>query len=123
MTRWLPWSFLATLVLHTGCVCCNVDGQICTDVSYWKPVEYKPVEYRCCQSKVELNCVETNEKVCIPVEEMECQVNILTLNNTFQYLSTSAFLIWNTHLYLQYRRGEYRILIFRSVKVPVGFDY
>jgi len=41
---------------------------------HWRPVEYKPVEYKCCHSKVELNCEETQEKVCSPVEEMECEI-------------------------------------------------
>jgi len=52
----------------------DLDGQICTNVSYWTDVVYKPVNYTCCTSKVKTECVDTVEEVCVDVEEMKCDV-------------------------------------------------
>jgi len=52
----------------------NLEGQNCTDVSYYKPVVYNPVNYTCCTSKVKTECVETMEKKWMVVEEMKCEV-------------------------------------------------
>jgi hypothetical protein len=52
----------------------NLDGQICTDASYWTDVEYKPEEHTCCTSKVTIECEEEVEQVCVPVEKMVCEV-------------------------------------------------
>jgi len=52
----------------------NLEGQICTDVSYWTPVVYKPVNITCCTSKVKTECVETIVEECVDVEETKCEV-------------------------------------------------
>merc|ERR1739842_91110 len=52
----------------------NLDGQICTDASYWTDVEYKPEEHTCCTSKVTIECEEEVQEVCVPVEKRECRM-------------------------------------------------
>lgn len=68
------WLCLSLFLLENSLVSANVDGQICTDVSFWKPIEYNVSNINCCSSRVELRCEETSQQVCVPVEEMECKI-------------------------------------------------
>ena len=64
---------------------------MCTDVSFWKPIEYNITTINCCNSRVELKCTEYQQEVCVLVEEMECEVG-----QTFLYYSIfyAVLLYW-----------------------------
>lgn len=64
-----------SMVLLPPTVLGNLAGQVCTNVSYAKPLTYKDGGDVCCKTKViEPLCEEKMEEICMQVEEMKCEI-------------------------------------------------
>ena len=58
----------------------NIEGQVCTNASYYGEVEYTQPETPCCSTHIaEPDCVEYTETACVNVTETVCKVGPLSL--------------------------------------------
>merc|ERR1712096_200976 len=59
--------FLASLSSST------LEGDFCSDISFWDVVEYKSRDARCCEVGVKRSCEKKSKEVCLEATELECK--------------------------------------------------
>jgi len=69
--------FLFTILSSSLVAEATIEGQVCTDTSYYGDVEYLDTDSSCCVTNLaEPECTTTKEKACINVTETVCMASI-----------------------------------------------
>ena len=72
---------LTTLLSSALLAEANIDGLVCSNTSYYDPVEYVKPNSSCCETKMaEPECTTTTEEACANVTQSICKVSSFILS-------------------------------------------
>merc|ERR1719186_207899 len=75
MMSLIKFSLLAfsTLLLLASFSSSTLEGDFCSDISFWDVVEYKSRDERCCEVGVKRSCAQQSKEVCLEATDLKCK--------------------------------------------------